>query len=420
MSRLVTIELLDHWDRVPIGETLSLRFVVSRPADASGAVVVPASGVKVRGATLNTDLLSQDLTLHPGDTVCLAIGLRFHAIGPRNLNEVAVQVNPVGRPDHERDLIPLPDHPFRVIPSLEKSLRLALTRVCGYDDAVKVEVVAKNITDSDITDVELVVHPADCVRSGPIRRRELLLGGDKDSRFDLVVTGSVLELGLTATVDGERVEGMRTLSIPTTEQMRSDSHAQFTFLEPRALTTDRVTVVPEGSATEVMPTGGVFPVRGGKSRYVLTVFPSNPQASSVRLYAAAGQVEVEPLAKPGRQWPFLLTVVDNPTLTQVVRLDYDVQVGGSPLRGEVYLSIRPTWTKTWGLAATAGFALTLKSGSVLLTAAARSDGGFEDVLTNWHELLQRRWWDWAQLGSIPLIRGVLWVADRAWRPFQEG
>ena len=140
----------------------------------------------------------------------------------------------------------------------------------------------------------------------------------------------------------------------------------------------------------------------------------------MRLYAAAGQVEVEPRAKSGRQWPFLVTVVENPMFTQLVRLDYDVQVPGAPLRGEFYLSIRPTGLRRWGFAATAGLAITLKGAASVGPLLLRGDGGADFVLENLHELLERRWLDAGQALSIPIIWAGLWLADRGWRSVQEG
>ncbi len=419
MSPLVTIELLDNWDHVPVGELILLRFVVSRPSDSIAPIEIPAGGVTHPTALLNTDLLLQDLTLFPGDTTSITVGVRYEACGIADLSAFSLLLRTTGEVVR-RHSVPLPPHPFRVVPSLDQAVGVQVTRICKYDNAEKVEVVVVNQSSSDMTDVELTIGPPDSVRAGPLRRREPRLRSKQEIRFDLVVACETIEFTLAATIDGERVESKRSLAMPSREQNHADTPAAFVFLEPRALTTDRVTLVPEGTSAEVTGTGGVFPVRGGKSRYVLTVFPSHPQATSVRLYSAAGQVEVEPITKPGHQWSFLITIVENPMLTQLVRLDYDVQVSGTPLRGELYLSVRPTNWKLWGFAATGGLALTAKGVAGLGPALLRYDGGLDGLVEHMGNLVELRWFDWLQAGSILVIRGGLWVADRVWRPLQEG
>ena len=228
------------------------------------------------------------------------------------------------------------------------------------------------------------------------------------------MAGGEVEFAAAATVASERVESRQVRRVPGEQAGESAAPAQFGFLEPRALTTDRVTLALEGGP-ELTLTGGIFPVSGGKSRCVVSVRPSHPQASGVRLYAGAGQVEAH--AKSGRQWPFLVTVVENPMFTQLVRLDYDVQVPGAPLRGEFYLSIRPTGLRRWGFSATAGLAITLKGAAAVGPLLLRGDGGADFVLENLYEL---RWLDAGQALSIPIIWAGLWLADRFWRPLQEG
>ena len=419
MSPLVTIELLDNWDHVPVRALIPLRFVVSRPSDSIAPIEIPAGGVTHPTALLNTDLLLQDLTLFPGDTTSITVGVQFEACGIADLSAFSLLLRTTGEVV-KRHSVPLPAHPFRVVPSLDRAVDVQVTRICKYDNAEKVEVVVLNQSASDMTDVELTIGPPDSVRAGPLRRREPRLRPKQEIRFDLVVACEAIEFTLAATIDGERVESKRSLAMPSREHHHADTPTAFVFLEPRALTTDRITLVPEGTSAEVTGTAGVFPVRGGKSRYVLTVFPSHPQATSVRLYSAAGQVEVEPITKPGHQWSFLITIVENPMLTQLVRLDYDVQMSGTPLRGELYLSVRPTNWKLWGFAATGGLALTAKGVAGLGPALLRYDGGVDGLVEHMGNLVELRWFDWLQAGSILVIRGGLWVADRVWRPLQEG
>lgn len=414
----LVIDLSERWDRIPDGVWRSLRFTVTRPRDAVGAIDIPANGVSGQAAEVNTDLLSQNLRLWPGDSVSLTVHVRFPTTGAFNTDLLAVQAIPVGGADRDAFVQPLPAHPFRVVPDLGRVLDVALTRICGYDDAVKVEVVVRNAGTQDLADVVLDFEPPAAVRAGPLRRCQGRIGPGNDIRFDLVVAGGTIDLAVAATLGGERVTDRRTLAVPAAERAGAGARPFFSFLEPRALTTDRVSLVREDKGVELPGPGGVFPVRGGRTRYVLTVFPTHPQATRVRLFAAAGQVEVEPLTPAGREWPFRVTVVENPMLTQLVRLDYDVQVPGVPLRGELYLSIRPTAWRHWTFALTAGVAITAKGVTAVGPALVRDDG-LDGVAVHVGDLLGKQWFDLVQVLSIPVIWGALWVTDRVGRTVQE-
>jgi hypothetical protein len=231
----------------------------------------------------------------------------------------------------------------------------------------------------------------------------------REERFEVVATGDTLEISLAGTADGERVEHRRRLAVPSADKGPGE-YRPFCFLEPRALTVDRITIQPAGGGPELRTDKGVLRVSGAKEQYVMTIYPSDPHAKDVDLLPVAGQVEVGEMMSEGRAWSFLLTVVDDPWLTQLVRLYYDVKVPGQVLRGEVYLSIRPSNAKSWAIAATAGAAMTIK-GVTGLVPALVSAGGLA--------LLQSHWSDLLLVLSIPLIRaclaavnlGVQWIRD---------
>jgi hypothetical protein len=238
--------------------------------------------------------------------------------------------------------------------------------------------------------------------------------------FELVAAGEVLEFAFAGSADGERVTGEQTVAVGAAED-RPPEHSSFTFLEPRSLTTDQVTVQPDDGGPGVAPVGGVYPVYGNKARYLVAIVPSREAAEDVELYGAAGQVEVEERPSAGRERTFLVTVVENPILTEVVRLYYDVALPGKTLRGELYLSIRPTGWKHWRIALTAGAAVTLKGLAAVTPAVLRPDHTLDDLLTDFWGVFHTQWLDLLQLSSIPVVRGVLWAADRVfWRPYQEG
>jgi hypothetical protein len=292
-------------------------------------------------------------------------------------------------------------------------------RICGYEQAAKLEVLLRHVGETSWDDLEVAVGPVGQVRAGVTRHRKGPFLPSQQEQFEVVIDGNSFELSLAGTAGEDRVEDRRSFPVPPADAKRAEWEP-FNFLEPRALSTDRITVEPEDGGPEVQAKRGVTPITAGK-RYVVTIYPSHPGAEDVKLFRAAGEAEVEPRKSEGRAWSFLLTIVENPWLTHVVRLYYDVQVpGGRVLRGELYLSVRPSSGKLWAIAATAGAAMTIKGLTGLVPALLNTEKMQGDLLSEFSELLQKRWSDWFQLLSIPLFRGVLWLLDRLARPFREG
>ena len=289
----VTIELIDPPDDVPAGETVPLRFRVARSADELAAAVIPAEGVLHPSAEFDADLISDDIVLHPGEVTSVTVGVRLPTPGVADWSAFEVQVNTPDGVSRDGTLVPLPARPFRVVPSLDRGLELALTRVCTYGVAVKVEVVARNASAHDITSLELAAGPAAAVRTGPLKKCVAKLRPGDEVRFDLVVAAPEVEFAIAALIGGERVEGRRARAVPGGGDSRPDAPRPYTFLEPRALTTDRVALAAERGGAELTARKGIFAVNGGKSRYRLTVYPTDLRARGVRLYSAAGRVEVE-------------------------------------------------------------------------------------------------------------------------------
>jgi hypothetical protein len=412
----VLIEVPDAWDRIPAGDFAPLRLVIHRPPHQDGAVTIPFVNHPDAGrVSLNTDLFQREVTLHPGESYTLTVGARFHFPGPANLSEFYVQVNPAaGQPT----LVRLPDRPVRVVPSLSRQVETKVDRICGYDQGVKLELLLRHAGDTPWGDLEIVVGPAGRVQAGMTRHRRPVLEPGQQERFEVVVDGEAIELSLAGTAGGERVEDRRLLPIPPSDAGPT-GFPPFAFLEPRALTVDRITVLPASGGQEVQPGRGCFPVSAGQ-RYMVTVYPSHPGAEDVDLFGAAGQAEVESMKSEGGAWSFVLTVVDNSLLTQLVRLYYDVQIPGRVLRGELYLSVRPSSAKTWAIAATAGAAVTIKGLTALAPALLDPEQLRGDLLSGLSVLFQKRWTDWLQLLSIPLFRAGLWILDRLIRPFRAG
>jgi hypothetical protein len=415
----VLIEVPDSWDRVPAGEFVPLRLVVRRPADQSGPVIIPHIRSRdEQRVAMNTDLFQDDVELKPGESCALTVGVRFNTAGPANLNDFFLQVNPVlARSESERQLVPLPSRPVLVFPSLARQVDVKLVRICGYDQGVKLELTVKHIGHTSWEDFEISVGPADTIRAGLTCHQRPTFQRSRDGKitFDIVTSGQAVDVTLAGTADGERIEDRRSLPVPTADAGPIEWRP-FNFLEPRSLTTDRITVHRADGGPELSTEKGVVDVRGGKQQYSVTIYPSHPQAEDVDLAGAPGQAEVAERKSHGGAWSFLLTIVDDPWWTHLVRLYYDVQTPGKGvLRGELYLLIHPSNAKLWAIAGTAGAAMTIQGVTALIPAVFRLEGTLGLL-----DLLQSQWGNWLMALSIPLFRAGLWVLDRFIRWSSDG
>jgi hypothetical protein len=416
VDALVLLEVPDAPDVVPAGEDVPLRLLIHRPADRRDAVTIPQVNYRGPGRVLvNTDLFQREVTLHPGESYVLTIRVQFEATGPANLSDFFVQVNPArGQPT----LVRLPSRPLRIVPSLRRHLATRVERICGYDEGVKLEVFLENQGATDWDDLEVTVEPVEQVRAGLTCCRLPTLKQKERECFEVVLDGEAVELSLAATGSGERVTERRRLPVPAAQE-QANGHAPFVFLEPRALTTDRITVRPADGGREVQSVRGIYPVTGGQREYLVTICPSDPRAVGVELMPAPGLVEVTRLKAERKEWSFLLTTVGGSWLTQVARLYYDVRLPEGELSGELYLAVRPSSARLWALAATAGAAVTVRGLTALAPTLLHPEFMREDLLSSLSEMLGRRWTDWLALLSIPLVRAGLGLLDRLVRLVRE-
>jgi len=419
MPTLLTIDMLNRWERVPLREAVPLRFTILCPPDLGHGVIIPLIGHHQEDlAEIASDGLPQEIHLRPGEAFTVTLEARFNKTGFADMGDFFVQVRP--EDDVRGELHSLPQHRFEVVPSLAQELQVSLARICTYGIAAKVEIAIRHVGTTEWREVGIDVLSPDNVQAGITRHRRPELRPGEEFKFELVLTSEECSFTLSATGQGARVERRLDLPIPATSE-QADAPPVFRFLEPRKLTTDQIRIVPEKASDLVLSQNGIYPLYGGKKRYVLTVHPSNPQAQKVKVYPAPGEVEVEYRDHVGGGWSFLMTVVDNPVVTQSVRLDYDVQVPGETLRGELYFSIRPSTGKLWAVAVTAGAAVTVRGAVAVGSNVFTQDNLIEMVLTDGIELFQRSWTDSIQLLFIFVIRLGLSIVDRLlWRPFQEG
>ncbi len=404
------IEVPETRDRLSVGEAFPLRLVIQRPPDRTGPVVIPYfNHTDSSRVSLDTDLFQREVTLHPGECLELTVGVEFRTAGPANLRDFYVQADP---PDGGRgDIVRLPDRNLRVLPSMRPTVQVTAERICAYDQAVKMEVVVRNTGAVAWEDFVIGVGPAGKVRSGVTRHRRPRLETGQTERFEVVLAPGSLELTLAGTTNGDRIVDKQIFRVAL-EGETSQTPVLFQFLEPRALTSDQVTIRGDEDGVLLVPRRGVYPITGAGKTYRVTIHPNDATAEDVDLLGTPGHVEVKKMKSENREWSFLVTPLDSPLIPQFARIYYDVKIPGRVLRGELYLAVQPANAKLWTLAATAGAALTIKGITGVLQTALTPDHGADDLWFDIVEQLRRNWTNGLQLLSIPLFRFGLSLVSR--------
>jgi hypothetical protein len=237
-------------------------------------------------------------------------------------------------------------------------------------------------------------------------------------RVTTVIAADELILTFDATVGGERIGPVsRPLQIPPVRD--SATTAPFRFLEPKKLTQAEVQIHTLDEASErVIPKSGVNTVYGGGTKYRVTIKPAHPQVIEVQLRSVSGSVEVTKMPADAGTWAFQMVVLTNSVFTTSVVLHYDVTTPEGPQQGELNLAVRPHSSKLWLVAATAGGALTLKGIAGVVPAFT----GSGEIWNTIGEALAKvnTLWELTQFFSIPIIRALLWLADKVIWPLQDG
>jgi hypothetical protein len=411
----ITIEVLNRAGLacVHADQPVPLHLLIRCPPDGAPVELRNVASRDDR-VELDLDLFDRDVALRPGESYRCTVVARFRTPGvyPDQIFQVQVGVgNGTERPR-------VPTLPIRVVPSLLSELRLAAESICHYDQGTKVDVTLAHAGATRFEDFRLTAGPAEALRAGMSEQRRPVLERGDVVRFTTVVAADSLELILNALAGGQEVGPVPVrLAVPPVND--AAAALPFRFLEPRRLTQADVRVFTlDETAERVPPVSGVYPVYGAGAKYRVEVWPAHPQAQTVTLRGMTGSVEVTPIPAEKGSWAFQMVVVSNRVLTAPVSLYFDVATPDGPQQGELNLSVRPVNSKLWMVAATAGFAVTVK-GVAALAPALANPGDFFGAMG---EALRKvdTLWDLVQFLSIPVIRGGLWLVDRVARPFQEG
>ncbi|MCE9564381.1 MAG: hypothetical protein K8U57_20280 [Planctomycetes bacterium] len=409
----ITIELLNPLARVNVEEAVPLQLLIRCPPKGAATVLRSITSRDRSVAELDSDLFERDIEIHPGEVYRCTVVAIFHQIGsfPEPLFVVSAGLDTANR----RVRVPTPA--IRVVPSLLKEIDVKAESICTYEHGTKVDVTISHTGRTKFDGLRLLVGPANAVSAGVSeQRRPTFAPGDK-IRFTTVVSTNTISLELDASVNGEPVGPVnRNAAVPPVRDVATTT--PFRFLEPKKLTQADVRIFTADEAGEqVLPNAGMHPIYGGGRKYRVQIKPAHPHASAVHLRGVSGSVEVTDLPADLGVWTFQMVVVSNGLFTSFVGLHYDVATSDGPQQGELNLAIRPSNTRLWTVALTAGAAVTVKGAAAVVPALANPDqlwNNLGSALKNVDTI-----WDLVQFLSIPFIRVLLWFADTVARPFLD-
>ncbi len=408
----ITVELLNPPRRVCVGEEVPLHLVIRCPPGAAPAVLRTIASRDPATAGLLADLFERDVAIRPGEVYRCTVIAVFRRSGrfPDPLFVVRVGL------DAETRSVRVPTPAIHVVPSLLRELRVGIESICTYECGTKVDVTVTHVGATGFEDLRIVLGPAEAIRAGVSDRIRPAFAFGERLEFTAVVGGDALELVFEASSEGERVGPVSVVAaIPPVRDMATA--LPYRFLEPKKLTQAEVKISTlDESGQAVRPTSGVHDVYGAGTKYRVEIRPAHPHVSGIRLRGVSGSVEVTDMPSDAGAWAFQMVVVTNRMLTSPEVLHYDVATPEGPQQGELNLAVRPSGTRLWIVAVTAGAAVTVK-GLAAVVPALLNPG---DLWSSLSLALTRvdTVWDLLPFLSIPLIRAGLWAVDRAARVIQ--
>jgi hypothetical protein len=411
---LITIELVNPLDRIYTNEPVPLHLLIRCAAHVPVAELRHIGCLKPQLAELDIDLFERDLKIHAGEVYRCAVSARFHAIGTHPEPLFYVQV---GR-DRDSQRVRVPTPPLQVVPSLLNEVSIQAESICTYDHGTKVDVTVTHRGATTFDDFRLMVGPAKAIRAGVSEQRRPTFAPADTIKFTTVIAATELELTFDALVGKQRV-GPVVKPRPVPPVRDSATTAPFRFLEPRKLTQADVQIQTLDEASErILPSSGIHFVYGGGVKYRVEIKPAHPHVEEVQLRGVSGSVEVTKIPADRGTWAFQMVVLTTSVFTTPVVLHYDVTTPEGPQQGELNLAVRPQSGKLWLVALTAGGALTLKGLAAVLPAILNPGDiwpTFGEAILKIHNLR-----DLIQFMSIPIIRVLLWGADKVAWLIQEG
>ncbi|VTR97830.1 hypothetical protein [Tuwongella immobilis] len=421
MNPPILIEWLNPWDRIVAGQMHLVHVRVTRPSECTDVVRIPSVTVAVPNAVVNTDLFPTDIVLFPGDSQSITFGVTFPEQGMFNAKMMLIQVNPYLPDQSKNEIVSFPDREFRVIAPLEQWLEWDFKRICAYDQAVKCELTFIHRSPEAIESLELNFSPSEHIRSGPLKRHFKQWKPDTPESLEMVLVGDQLRVHARTVIHGVDYEVNRSFPVPaaTAEELAQQNSRLFRFLEPRRLTRDPVQLLDKEQQKPIALLNGEFHVHGKQHQYLLRISNSDQHRKDLRFYDVPGLIETSPTIYENGIWQTQITILTDPLLSQRVRLDYDVTVGDSVQRGEVYFLMLPRSGKQLQVSLTAGAALTVKGFVGLVGVITRGEIDPDSIADGVTDLASASGWNLFYFLCMVPIYMVLGVIDYIWRKYQD-
>jgi hypothetical protein len=398
------------------GEWIPLLLVVTRSSSSGTPVRLRHVTHNEKEIQVDMDLLDREVVIRPGENYRLTVPIRVSQPCVLPLATLGLQVQEIDSRESQAiglpEAVSFPEQLLEIRPAIGQEIDLQLEPICAYTEGTKVQVTLNHRGMTAFHDWTVNFMPEQAVVAGKgTLQRSRFQPGDRD-QVELVVNGTELELVMTASVDGQRTDYRKVLSI---KKPHMPDERRFRFLEPRRLSTDQITVCEKESARPVTMIQGHFAVHGGE-QYEVLIRPQQGHVSHIKIRDIQGKVHVRNAEEDRNSggWRFLIDVAASSELfCRPEVLYYDMQGQGDRWTGEIPLSLQPASWRHLRVAAALGVAITIQGVAAAAKFLHKADYDLAEALTDFH---------WKEdfhllfLFSIPLIwalfKGYDWVQFR--------
>jgi hypothetical protein len=383
------------------GQWVPLTLLLKRSEASGSSALIRDLGCRDKDVQLDVDLLQRDVELRPGETYRITIPIRVAHPKVVDLSTILLQL--------DNGTCALPSIPLRIRSTVLQEVAVRLEAVCAYGDETKVRLTFEHRGATALRQFRVALHPEEAVRAGKrVVRRDSFRPGDLEE-VEAVVAARELDIAIAAVVDGQDTGTRLTRTVQRPPELPEQ---RFRFIEPRRLSSDQKHVRNKSGTSDelVRPVNAAYPLSGDQS-YQIEIRPQNPGVKHITLHSVPGVAIVRTSdADPDkRSWKFLVDLSFDQLFSRPERLFYDVDSADGPLKGELYLRLRPPWSKHLHVAGALGGLLTLQGLLALGSFVLRLLSAPEDTLAGFSI-----WKDYSIffVGSIPLLWGALVLVDR--------
>jgi hypothetical protein len=410
-DRLLEVELCGAPEEGCADEALPLTVVFRRPAGSGCSAYLKHVDCTDKQVELDTDSFPGCVGIGPGEEYRLTLPLRVPHPKLFDVETIVFQVGPhpteaAGETPHR-----LPNRLVPIHPAIGREIDVEVKAICSYAGGTKVQVTLRHLGRTQFGDFTATLGPEATLRAGKrVIKRDSFDPNDRREQSEVVVVvGHDLEIELSGTANGRRVEARLKKDIPRPPERLE---RRFQFLDPRQLSLDAVTVIEETSQRHVPLVRAAYPLHA-EEHYEIEIRPQLPGVTRVKLRDIPGAVHVlkEEEDRSGHSWKFTVEVTPKGRFSRSVPLFYDVETAESErLVGEIHVCLRPARLSYLFFAITLGAAVTLQGLAAVAKVLFRPEYSLEDALEQLHPASNYHLW--LAVLSIPLAWVGMAIADR--------